>query len=363
MTISMNRRRRTENSAFTLVELLVVIAIIGVLVALLLPAVQAAREAARRSQCKNNLKQMGLSIQNFVTAKRTFPSGGTIFQPTLEKYIIGGRPVGTDAIGLGWAYQILPFLEQGAVQSVTRTDDIAKTIIGMYNCPSRRGATLWLSPYNGKTYALTDYTGVTPCGYSDYSETVRNYPVGVNGVTDSVALRRPRFFGGATSAGFVLVVPPNRGYYGAIVRGTKNVKAGSPPTFTKVDGVTDITELRSIEDGTSNTMLIGEKFVRPDSYEGGMGGDDRGWSDGWDPDTMRSTCFPPMQDADIGLRSDPLFGIDADVLNFGSPHASGFNAAFVDGSVHTISYDIDPQLFDNLGDRRDGNVVDLSAVQ
>jgi len=361
----MNVRARRPSGAFTLVELLVVIAIIGVLVALLLPAVQAAREAARRSQCKNNLKQIGLSVQNFIAAKKTFPSGGTIFQPILENYIVGGKPVGTDAVGLGWGYQILPYLEQQAVQTIVNTDDIAKTLIPMYNCPSRRGATLWLSIYNGKTYALTDYAGATPCGYTDYSETTRNYPVGVNGVTDAVAIRRPRFFGGATSAGFVLTVPANRSYYGAIVRGTKNVVPpvrGGTPTFNAVDSVTSLTQMKSIEDGTSNTMLISEKFVRPDSYEGGMGGDDRGWSDGWDPDTMRSTCFPPLQDANIGLTSDPLFGIDADVLNFGSPHAGGMNAAFVDGSVHTIPYDIDPQLFDNLGDRRDGGVVDLSGL-
>jgi prepilin-type N-terminal cleavage/methylation domain-containing protein/prepilin-type processing-associated H-X9-DG protein len=361
----MNERARCSKRAFTLVELLVVIAIIGVLVALLLPAVQAAREAARRSQCKNNLKQIGLSVQNFITAKRTFPSGGTIFEPQLQNYLVGGKPVGTDAMGFGWGYQILPYLEQGAVQNITTTLQIAQTIIPMYNCPSRRGATQWLSIYDGNTYALTDYAGAMPCGYTDYSETTRNYPVGTNGVTDSVALRRPRFYGGQPSNPWVLTVPKNMDYMGAIVRGTKNVVApvrGGTPTFTAVDSVTSITEMKSIEDGTSNTMLIGEKFIRPDSYEGGMGGDDRGWSDGWDPDTMRSTCFPPLQDANIGLPTDPLFGTSADVLNFGSAHAGGMNAAFVDGSVHTISYDIDPQTFDNLGDRRDGNIVDLSGL-
>jgi prepilin-type N-terminal cleavage/methylation domain-containing protein/prepilin-type processing-associated H-X9-DG protein len=357
---------RASKRAFTLVELLVVIAIIGVLVALLLPAVQAAREAARRSQCKNNLKQIGLSVQNFITAKKTFPSGGTIFEPQLQNYLVGGRPVGTDAMGFGWGYQILPYLEQGAVQNITTTLQIAQTIIPMYNCPSRRGATQWLSIYDGNTYALTDYAGAMPCGYTDYSQTVRNYPVGVNGVVDSTSIRRPRFYGGATSGTYVLKVPDNMDYMGAIVRGTQNLATasnrGSTPTFTPANSVTSLTEMRNIEDGTSNTLLISEKFVRPDSYEGGMGGDDRGWTDGWDPDTMRSTCFPPLQDANIGPPSDPMFGTGADVLNFGSPHAGGMNAVFVDGSVHTISYDIDPQLFDNLGDRRDGNVVDLSGM-
>ncbi len=358
----MHRRQSLSPRAFTLVELLVVIAIIGVLVALLLPAVQAAREAARRSQCKNNLKQVGLSVQNFVGARKIFPTGGTIFNPTLENYIVGGKPAPTEAQGLGWGYQILPYLEQGAVsQSVTKTIDIQKTIVPMYNCPSRRGATLWLSPFDGNTYALTDYVAAHPCGYTDFSEGTRNFPVGVNGLVDSAAIRRPRLQGGANSQMFLYVVPPNRGYYGAIVRGTKNLGA-TAGTFASVDAVTSITQMKSIEDGTSNTLLIGEKFVRPDMYEGRMAGDDRGWSDGWDPDTMRSTCFPPMQDANIGTITDTLWGQDSDIMNFGSAHASGFNAVFVDGSVHTIPYDIDPTLFDRLGDRRDGEVVDLSGL-
>jgi prepilin-type N-terminal cleavage/methylation domain-containing protein len=363
----MRTRKRPDAHAFTLVELLVVIAIIGVLVALLLPAIQAAREAARRSQCKNNLKQIGLSIQNFTSSKKIFPTGGTIYNPTLENYFTGGKLVATDTVGLGWGYQILPYLEQGSVQSITTTDEIQKIQVPMYSCPSRRPPTLWTSSVTGKTYALTDYAGTHPCGYSDFTETTRYLPVGVNGLADSTAIRRPRFFGGTVPADCIFKIPANRGYYGAIVRGTKNLVPGSrggAPTITAVDSVTSLTEMKSIEDGTSNTLLIGEKFVRPDRYEGGMAGDDRGWSDGWDPDTMRSTCFPPMQDADIGdpANTGNLYWESADVLNFGSAHAAAFNCAFVDGSVHSINYDIDPTTFDRLGDRRDGEVVDTSNL-
>src|SRR6201989_2229332 len=80
---------------FTLVELVVVIAIIGILVALLLPAIQSAREAARRTECKNHLKQIGLAISNFENAKRVFPTGGALFYPDLALYLdSGGNPYG-----------------------------------------------------------------------------------------------------------------------------------------------------------------------------------------------------------------------------------------------------------------------------
>src|SRR4051794_18126873 len=101
------RRFRTpifRHCGFTLVELLVVIAIIGILVALLLPAIQAAREAARRSQCMNNLKQIMLSIHNFVSAKQVFPGGGIAPWPRIQDYLTSanGQPYGPDKQGLSW---------------------------------------------------------------------------------------------------------------------------------------------------------------------------------------------------------------------------------------------------------------------
>ncbi|MCA9147637.1 MAG: DUF1559 domain-containing protein, partial [Planctomycetales bacterium] len=117
----MSRRENLRSRGFTLVELLVVIAIIGVLVALLLPAIQAAREAARRTQCTNQVKQMMTAMLNHESAKQAFPSGGIIPWPNIQDYLTGpnGRPYGPEKQGLGWAYQILPYIEADNVLNIS----------------------------------------------------------------------------------------------------------------------------------------------------------------------------------------------------------------------------------------------------
>ena len=132
----MNRR-----TAFTLVELLVVIAIIGVLVALLLPAVQAARESARRTQCINNLKQMGIAVHNHVDTFVVFPTGGNVPWPVVSDYFSNG---GTGApkvpTSKAWAgrYQILPFMEKGNIYNLRTQAAVETSFVKEYFCPSRR---------------------------------------------------------------------------------------------------------------------------------------------------------------------------------------------------------------------------------
>ena len=116
---------KRQCNGFTLVELLVVIAIIGILVALLLPAIQAAREAARRTQCKNQLKQIGLAIHHHVDSHKVFPTGGAIIYPKIEDYVENGKPFGPDKQGLGWAYQILPYLEEAAAARARQAGSVA----------------------------------------------------------------------------------------------------------------------------------------------------------------------------------------------------------------------------------------------
>src|SRR5688572_31000289 len=137
-------RRTSPDHGFTLVELLVVIAIIGILVALLLPAIQAAREAARRTQCKNNLKNIGLACQNHAGTFKVFPTGGAGYGDRLECFVQGRKPFGPEKQGMSWAYQILPYLEEGALHGLVKTEQVQSTPVALYNCPSRRGPT----PFN-----------------------------------------------------------------------------------------------------------------------------------------------------------------------------------------------------------------------
>lgn len=142
---------QNSKRAFTLVELLVVIAIMGVLVALLLPAVQAAREAARRMSCGNNLKQMGLALQNYHSARGHFPSGYKSFPTSDGNGPAAARidPTTWDAApGWGWGAQLLPYLEQGNVaQAIDEAQpiwnaDFAVTIrsqFEVFQCPSVSG--------------------------------------------------------------------------------------------------------------------------------------------------------------------------------------------------------------------------------
>src|SRR5262245_57451163 len=159
--LSSQRRRERDVVGFTLVELLVVIAIIGVLVALLLPAVQAAREAARRTQCSNQLRQLALAFHNHHGAHQHLPTGGWHFAWL-------GYPdygYGKDQPG-GWMYNILPFIEQQAIRDIGRgaTGAAAKAATakrvqspfeGM-TCPSRRRANVYPFLPSPTTYALSD---------------------------------------------------------------------------------------------------------------------------------------------------------------------------------------------------------------
>jgi prepilin-type processing-associated H-X9-DG protein len=341
---------------------LVVIALIGILVALLLPAIQAAREAGRRTQCKNHLKQIGLAMQSHEGAFKIFPTGGSMVWPPIEDYLQDtftqpdpakrqGPANSAPRQGLGWAFQILPFLEEEAVHNIHQTVQIQDVWITLYNCPSRRAKAQWSE--NPFAY-LTDYASAQP-------GTIYMDPGEIWGKPEPAC----------DDFSCVENLQDGMRFRGVIVRTNYRVppaRTGRPPGPPfKMNGIDPPTSIKRITDGVSKTLVVSEKRLHPDRYVTGDWHDDRGWSDGWDPDTIRSTMWPLRQDGpsepDLGKDPNDERGRDRHFgYEFGSAHPGGVNAMFADGSVHTINYDIDYITFNRMGDRSDGEVVDMSSL-
>lgn len=306
--------RRTNCKAFTLVELLVVIAIIGVLVALLLPAVQSAREAARRIQCTNHLKQMGLAVMAHESAVGILPNGGERFWSarSWSGDADNRRPAIAPHQDWGWEYQILPYIEDAAIWEIPDDDRVKAAAISIYFCPSRRGA------QRVDNRALTCYAG----------------NAGANNI-------------GNNNWGML-----GNGLDGAIVR-----KPNGAP-----DRSTSVQTGRQMTDGTSKTMLAGEKCLNLGLLGLSQTDDDSGYWDGWDWDIVRWGYFQPAQDWNDKSPSAahtgrvPLHGA------FGGSHPGGFNAVSCDGSVRTVNFSVDLAVFRLYSSRDDEQVFDLSDL-
>ena len=383
---------------FTLIELLVVIAIIGVLIALLLPAVQKVREAANRTHCANNLKQIGLAIHNFHDTYGTFPNNGGWWQ-TGPAYDATGSPIGTKYQTAGWQFQILPFLEQdnlyrmpdflpagATAQNATNvqffntnlpgigattsgpanayyidnnrgTGPVRGTPVKTYYCPSRRVVGLYRGDgsINGNI-GESDYASVAPGQvplHRNSAGLLEDDPIGLVYGWASNKLG-PAY---ANDGDFGLhhgVIPVGNRWAGELTRHT----------------------FASVKDGTSNTMLVGEKFVPVNAYNGiNNGADDVGPFEGVDPDVIRSTASTQDFSFDTGdytqsAPSTPLSNPHIDInvntwsgtgwsasYQFGSAHPAGINAVFADGSVHSVKYGIDPDVFNALGNMDDGTTL------
>jgi prepilin-type N-terminal cleavage/methylation domain-containing protein len=292
------KRRR----GFTLVELLVVIAIIGVLVALLLPAVQAAREAANRADCSNRLKQIGIATHNFHDTHRKFPTGGTWPWEGVNRW--GGGDMGPS-----FFYQILGYMEQTQVQDIVNNATVERTVIPGYICPSRGG------PRYQADRHLNDYAIATPADSPNSWD---------------------QFWYGNTWG-----IPTNAPYAGVIVRGGDNRES----------------RFASITDGTSNTLLAGEKQLNQALYKVGDWHDDAGWFGGWDPDTVRYTGFLPYPDK----RYNNQGGWEG--YRFGGVHPGATMGVMADASTHAISFTVDATVWNNLGHRSDGNTIPGGVIQ
>lgn len=305
---------------FTLVELLVVIAIIGILIALLLPAVQAAREAARRTECKSQLHNMGIAVHNFLDVNQQLPTGGRTPWSWTEFY--GGQQRRPIEAGPGWAVQILPFMELDTVYQMQNLSTLAQTVVEPYFCPSRRTPARYP---DWEQRVLMDYASATPS---------------VNRSTDQPQTwYYESFWYGNTwddatgGGGIDPFTGRPRQYYGIIVRYPQRITEGA------------------VLDGLANTTMIGEKWLNVDNYYNGDWHDDRGWTDGWDPDIVRYTGIPPVPDARQS-------GYGWEGYQFGGAHPTGVNFAFGDGSVHQIRWTINLDVFNRLADRRDRQPVD-----
>jgi prepilin-type N-terminal cleavage/methylation domain-containing protein len=289
--------------AFTLIELLVVIAIVGVLLSLLLPAVQKVREASLRTQCANNLHQIGLAMLAYHDNNSMFPRGGTN-----DVYPIGStNPLATvgdpnNRQQWSWAYRILPFLEQEALFNQSVTSVIDQTPVKTFYCPSRRAPI----PFGG--LAKIDYAG--------------NAGTSHNG-TDGVIVRSDYLDFTGTPA--------------------------IPVTFAPV-------RIATISDGVSNTLLVGEKQLDPSQL--GLTADDNqpynrpGWSG--DYEVYRTAVEQPEQDE---LREYP-----GSCTYFGSAHTSTFQTVFCDGSVRTVRYSVDLTVWKRACIRNDGQVFSLGDL-
>lgn len=374
-------RTEKRKSGFTLVELLVVIAIIGILVALLLPAIQAAREAARRTQCTNNLKNIGLAVLNFESTLKQFPTGGTMPDVRIEWYLKDTQTVSNPSQrrgpangpleqGLGWLYQILPYLEQGAVKNLVQQSDLSKNPISLYNCPSRRGVTMYANNTQQTNISLVDYAAASAgptrnelgnAQFDNYLNDFSANPVTQESTADVFWGCKEGESGLPDEPMVRFLAGQGRGFQfrGIIQRVDWDVLSAIHLGFTQK------MTIARISDGTSNTMLASEKWVSQ-TYSGGppegnhpwRNGDDFGWADGWDYDTVRSCMFAPQSDSS----GDEAAAIAANSpvkenFQFGSAHSGGINALFADGSVRGIGFDVNVETFNFLGHREDGQTV------
>jgi prepilin-type N-terminal cleavage/methylation domain-containing protein len=318
--------------AFTLVELLVVIAVVAILVALLLPAVQYAREAARRCQCINNLKQLALACLSHENSIGHLPTGGWGWHWVGD----ADRGFGKNQPG-GWLYSITPFLEstglhglpsdgisdeQTTPQVVGATEMTLRTV-NVINCPSRR-------------------TGLFLANSDAYFRNADNLIGKYVGRSDYAA-------NAGDQARFNFAGPPNltsvvRGLYQWETRNTLGLLVDGS-VMTGISLQRSEIQLRHVRDGTSKTYLCGEKYLNPNDYYTGIDqGDNLVWCNSMTDDNYRIALNPPKQDR-RGLMANYIFG---------SAHAGAWSLAWCDGHVSPLSYEIDPQAHRNSANRKDG---------
>jgi prepilin-type N-terminal cleavage/methylation domain-containing protein/prepilin-type processing-associated H-X9-DG protein len=304
---------------FTLIELLVVIAIIGVLIALLLPAVQAAREAARRAQCTNNLKQIALAAMNYESQHGTMPPG------TYSRFVDSG--------GNRWGFSpfvhIAPFLEQQPAFNAVNFD------VGCYVGENVTVGGIGLS----MLWCPSDGTASTPT---------------TNGVASTYRIDGAwnQHF---TSYGGVV------GTWNLSLRITDSTFAQRQSNFTGVIHSHGARRISEISDGASNTMIFAEHAhgIFPSGSDFGQRDYYHWWNTGWWTDTLLESYYPPNAHKKVLNVVDPG-EIDQDyvAMNPASFHPGGLNAAFADGTVRFLKDTIDTWRINPTTKVAEGTIYD-----
>ncbi len=323
-------RRHIQNSpqGFTLIELLVVLAIIAVLIGLILPSVQKVREAANRMRCANHLRQIGHAVHNFHDTHSAFP------------------PDRIRNEWATWAVFILPYLEQGNIYKQwnlqmrywDQSDAARKNNLSVYFCPSRRSAG-GVGFSTGESDRLNRYTADYPGGLSDYASCGGN-----DNATGAMMVATAR---GVTPQGQVVVANG--------IEGTFN----RTPAGTRILSWQSQTNMASITDGTTNTILVGEKFVQKRNLNGRM--EDRSVFNSANPGPYRrllgdrgSMTYTIVSDVNSDAQSWP--GCN---FSFGSAHPTVCQFVMVDGAVKAFRSSLSKDVLQNLGQRSDGKVVQI----
>jgi prepilin-type N-terminal cleavage/methylation domain-containing protein/prepilin-type processing-associated H-X9-DG protein len=343
--MAMHMRRRP--AGFTLVELLVVIAIIAVLIGLLLPAVQSAREAARRSNCSNNLKQYGLAIQGHISAKRRLPSAAppVLWTPSAT---VTGAAVGHN---LGWHAFILPYAEEEQLYSQIELPAVGQTNgdrtgqdigggkllrsfeLGFTRCPSDRSPRLNGSNTTG--WALGSYCG----------------SMGSNSTPSNNAACQP----------FQVFVEPGVGGTGHGGQMPNNISG----VFSRA-GSSGGCALENISDGLSKTIFVGEVLAECVDHDTGYwhyNGENNAHASTVVPINTMTTCFPSQVAAEAAGAAYPeCFAKNNWNFSWGfrSRHPGGAHFLFGDGSTKMLSEAIDHTVYQRLGGKADGQVVDAA---
>lgn len=364
-------RSKTLRKGFTLVELLVVIAIIGILIGMLLPAVQQVREAARRTQCLNNLRQAALATINFESGRMRFPTHGGMFSAnfdTTNNGRINGPSEQAGVIGT-WVYQVLPNMEQNAAHAQLNRFGYFGVGVGfdtplmgydfpLLTCPSRGQRS-----FNGTNPDLT----VFAC---DYASITAPTVASLNRSGGNIPLSRPNemapIFQGQANA------PVNQDtgteqqtfWTGVITKGFSLPSGGAARRYPRVN-------YGSIIDGSSNTILFAEKAA-PASLTFNttewpqMFGESFGALGHGNFVTFRATGRP-VADSDTATHfgqgnNSGGGGVPLAQDAIGSPHPGSVNIVLADGSTHSLSNEVAIESVWDLADRRDGNVVNVSEL-